>query len=91
MLLASIVVVAVRVVVDQIKQVLAHVAVDLQSLKVFGVAFQREHQQPHGCECVGVHFCGGRWWLAAIAADSFIIASQCTCGTFVAAGNVQMQ
>jgi hypothetical protein len=19
------------------------------------VAFQREHQQPHGCECVGVH------------------------------------
>ena len=55
MLLASIVVVAVRVVVDQIKQVLVHVAVDLQSLKVFGVAFQREHQQPHGCECVGVH------------------------------------
>ena len=32
-----------------------------------------------------------RWWHAAIAADSFIIASQCTCGTFVSAGNDEMQ
>jgi hypothetical protein len=55
------------------------------------VVLQGEHQQPHGCEGVGVHFCGGRWWHAAIAADSFIIASQCTCGTFVAAGNDEMQ
>jgi hypothetical protein len=38
-----------------------------------------------------VHFCGGRWWLAAIAADLCIIASQRTCGTFVAAGNDEMQ
>ncbi len=81
----------VQVVVDQIAQVLVNAAVELNDLKVFGVAFQREHQQPHGCECVGVHFCGGRWWLAAIAADLCIIASQRTCGTFVAAGNDKMQ
>jgi hypothetical protein len=72
--MASIVVAVVQVVVDQISQVLAHVAVDLQDLEVFGVVLKGEHQQPHGCDGVGVHFCGGRWWLAAIAADPMILA-----------------
>jgi hypothetical protein len=38
------------------------------------VVLKGEHQQPHGCDGVGVHFCGGRWWLAAIAADPMILA-----------------
>ena len=54
--MASVVGVAVvQVVIDQIGQVLAHVAVDLQDLEVFGVVLQGEHQQPHGCDGVGVH------------------------------------
>jgi hypothetical protein len=39
------------------------------------VVLQGEHQQPHGCEGVRVQFCGGRWWLAAIAADPVILAA----------------
>jgi hypothetical protein len=47
--------------------------------------------QPRREFCGSVHSCGGRRWLAAIAADPCIIASQRTCGTFVAAGNDEMQ
>lgn len=47
--------VVVNEVADQISQVLVHVAVDRQLGEIFGVAFQREHQQPQGGEGVGVH------------------------------------
>jgi hypothetical protein len=45
----------VQIVVDQISQVLGHVAIDGQRGQILWVAFQREHQQPHGCDGVGMH------------------------------------
>ena len=55
MVLGSIVLVLVDVVLDQIGQVFAHVAVGLEDRQVLGMVLQGEHQQPQGCLRIGMH------------------------------------
>jgi hypothetical protein len=69
-------VVITSVIVQCIRQVRGHVAVDRQGVQIIRMSSERLCQQAQRRESIRVHFCCCRRWLNAIAADLLTVSDR---------------